>query len=322
MSESFDLAPQTELPRQRSFLRAVVPVLAKVDLVLAIWLAGSLARGQGDRWSSVDLCLLWDEGAPAGSPAVAGQYEAVDVALSRALGDGGYLLDSSGEGCGGGRLRGITLASASPSEGGRPAVAGGVVFRIDWAPAVLGRALRRRHGPVNPLYLADHLADGLHGYLQGKFAALEQPTAVDVQGRLDRFWILLARLPAVVRRREEIAAHALLTELRTLLINMVVALNGASRPQSAARINQYLGVAQQEAFERSLGNSKPTSMGVQRTGAAGWIGQAVALIVLYRWYAPQLVEMYGAPYPQRAEETVLDLLVAEIEGWPAQITTG
>ena len=100
MSESFDLAPQTELPRQRSFLRAVVPVLAKVDLVLAIWLAGSLARGQGDRWSSVDLCLLWDEGAPAGSPAVAGQYEAVDVALSRALGDGGYLLDSSGEGCG------------------------------------------------------------------------------------------------------------------------------------------------------------------------------------------------------------------------------
>ena len=53
-----------------------------------------------------------------------------------------------------------------------------------------------------------------------------------------------------------------------------------------------------------------------------WVGQAVALVVLYRWYAPQLAERHSLLYPQMAEDTVLALLSAELENWPDRISTG
>ncbi len=315
MSDSLNLSCVAELPQQRSFLQNVIPVLADIESIQAIWLVGSLARGDADRWSSVDLCLLWNASASDALADVSSQCEALRAALSRALGDGCYLLDQVSERVGGGSLQGITLTSTVPIErrgSGDGAVEGCVGFSIDWAAvSAMARTLRSWHGLAQPLFIADCLPDDLRRYLQGKFATLNPPAADVVDAHLGRFWSLLARLPAVVKRREDLAAHALLTELRTVLIDLVVALNGASRPQSPARINQYLGAAQQAAFEKTLGNDK-----------ARWIGQAVALIVLYRWYAPQLAEIYSLPYPHRAEQTVLAWLRAEIDGWPAQITTG
>ena len=340
MLSDFDFSPIAELPRQRSFLQAVVPTLAEKESVEAIWLTGSLARKDADRWSSVDLCLLWSaessgtnfegflaELSPKARPIQKTfkkedcQREVLQAALGGALGDGGYLLDSSRQAAWANSLHGITLAAHSHAEMGKGSAAGGVLFRIHWASSTMAMELRSRTGLVQPLYLSDEIADEMGNYLRGEIDALRPPNTETIRAQLDRFWILLARLPGAVNRQEHLAVHALLAELRSLLIDLVVALNGAERPQASARINLFLGEAQREAFERSLGTNQFVS-GSRALSASGWIGQAVALIVLYRWYAPQLAELYRTPYPQQAEETVLGFLRAEIDGWPAQITTG
>ena len=320
MLSYFDFSLIAELPRQRSFLQAVVPTLAEIEPVEAIWLTGSLARQDADRWSSVDLCLLWSA-VLSGTNKEDCQREVLQAALGGALGDCGYLLDFTRQAAWANSLHGITLAAHPPAEMDEGSVAGGVLFRIHWAASTMARELQSRTGQVQPLYLSAELADELRNYLRGEFGALSPANAENVSAQLDRFWILLARLPAAVNRQEHLAAHVLLAELRSLLVDLVVGLNGAERPQESARINLFLGGAQREAFESSLGTNQFVS-GSRAVNSSGWIGQAVALIVLYRWYAPQLAEIYATPYPYQVEETVLGFLRAEIDGWPAQITTG
>ena len=319
MPPEFDLAPVADLPRQRSFLQAVLPILAALESIEAIWLSGSLARRDADSWSSVDCCLLW-RAAPLDASDAARRRESMRDALRHALGDGNYLLDRCPQRHFVASLQGITLAQNLPAGTRGQRVEAGVTFAFLWADSTTASELRSRTGPIHPLYLSTRLSGELRYWLKEKVDRLSPPNAEIVGAQLDRFWLVLARLPAVLKRRENLAAHALLGELRSLLIDLVVALNGASRPHSAARINQYLGAVQREAFEKSLGYGQSPSG--SRALNATWIGQAVALIVLYRWYAPQLVETYATPYPQLAEETVLDLLRTQIDGWPAEITTG
>ena len=92
MPPEFDLAPVADLPRQRSFLQAVLPILAALESIEAIWLSGSLARKDADSWSSVDCGLLW-RAAPLDASDAAGRRERMRDALRHALGDGNYLLD-------------------------------------------------------------------------------------------------------------------------------------------------------------------------------------------------------------------------------------
>ena len=84
---------------------------------------------------------------------------------------------------------------------------------------------------------------------------------------------------------------------------------------------QDLGQAQLEAFEKSL-ELRKTGRRREEGTRANWIGQAVALVVLYRWYAPQLAEKYSLNYPRLAEDRVLAYLNSEMKNWPARITTG
>jgi hypothetical protein len=150
--------------------------------------------------------------------------------------------------------------------------------------------------------------------LESSLPALAPPDVVGVEASLAHFWELLSYLPAALNRCEWLAAARLLENSRQVLIDLVIALNGARRSPSPARINPYLGPAQLEAFEKTLPISQPDS--------GAWIGQAVALIVLYRWYAPQLVEIHSLAYPDLLERTTLALLSAEVDGWPAMIQTG
>lgn len=290
-----------ELHQQRALLARLLPPLASHPAVQAVWLTGSLARQDADRWSSVDLCLAWADTAVP--PA------AVQALLSQALADDYCLIAQERDGQGGGSLHALTLAPAGAPAGGD----GGLGVSVHWARVARLESLRAWHGPVHLLFTADALPPEQAGYLQGDFPPLEPPQPEAVAGLLARFWLELANLPGAVNRQEALAAQALLTRLRAVLIDLVVALNGARRPPSPRRINSYLGPAQRDAFEKSLG----------RGGARpeDWIGQAVALIVLYRWYAPQLVEMYRVAYPQRLEETVLPRLAGEIDGWPRTIST-
>ena len=319
MPPEFDLAPVADLPRQRSFLQAVLPILAALESIEAIWLSGSLARKDADSWSSVDCGLLW-RAAPLDASDAAGRGERMRDALRHALGYGNYLVDRCSQRDCLENLQGITLAQNLPAGTHGQRVAAGVLFAFHWADSTTASELRSRTGPIHPLYFSTRLSGDLRNWLKEDVDRLSPPSEEIVGAQLDRFWLVLARLPAVLRRGENLAANALLADLRSLLIDLVVALNGASRPHSAARINQYLGSVQREAFEKSLGYGRSPSG--SRALNATWIGQAVALIVLYRWYAPQLVETYATPYPQLAEETVLDLLRTQVDGWPAEITTG
>lgn len=317
MSQLFDFVPVANLPRQQSLLRALVPVVAALDPIDAILLSGSLARQDADSWSSVDICLIWrlnEQGATT-----PGRHDLLKDALDLTLGRGGYQLGLSSRKEGMDSLSGITLAGSQLCAGKGQDVEGGVLFRLSWEAAPCESELWSRPGPVRPIYVSQRLSPELRASLERRAHPFSRPDPEAMGAQLSQFWLLLAQLPAVLARREDLAAHALLAETRSLLLDLVVALNGATRPQSTARVNQFLGPKQQHAFEKSLGIGRSNSEAALRKSA--WIGQAVALIVLYRWYAPQLCEIHCEPYPQQAEDTVLALLRAQVDGWPAVIET-
>lgn len=293
------------LPRQRDFLRRVVPAMAGLPQVYAIWLTGSLARGDADRWSSVDLCLLLDDNGNA-----RGAMDALQDVLTSIFGPH-YVVSYSHLGpLSGGRLSGMTLAE--PLQG---AASGGVCFDFHWNVVRRVKNFRSWHGPVHLLYTSSELPEETLAELTGAFPPLNRADEGEVEIGLRSFWLELADLPAVVNRQEHLAAVSLLDRARNHLVNLIVAVNGARRPPSTTRVNQYLGPSQRDALEKTLVCPSPSP--------DAWIAQAVALIVIYRWYAPQLREhIPQEAEPTRLEETVLALLAAEIDGWPARITTG
>ena len=320
MSMDFEFYPLTELPSHRAFLQALVPGLASLEQVSGVWLTGSLARGDADRWSSVDLLLLWDQIERKEEAPVDTSREILN-SVRETLGEEKVFVGQDGESDRGGFLRGIATAGQSevdvPGESGPAAV----IFELSWALSSSGAGIENHKGAIRPLYIAEHVDGASNWALAGHQEVFGPPDAGIVESQLGRFWLLLARLPAAITREEQLAAHMLLTELHALLIDLVVSLNGGSLPQARSRINRYLGPAQLDAFERSLG-LRQSGQRRRADGGARWIGQAVALVVLYRWYAPQLAEQYSLLYPQMAEDTVLALLSAELENWPDRISTG
>jgi len=288
--------------RQRHFWRLIAPRLQGVPGMAALWLGGSLARGDADRWSSIDLHLLVAD--KTALPLT--QTRLFDLLDELFPGEWSYFgVQSLGHTT---FFDGITHARL-------PAAAntGGVRFRLLWTTPDDLPMHRAWHGPAHLLWISDDLPYTVQALLRASQPVLRAGNPPAVQAGLITFWQLLAHLPAVINRKEHLAAASLLHNVRSVLTDLVVALNGATRPTALARINPYLGPAQQEAFEKSLRQAA--------NDTESWIGQAVALIVLYRWYAPQLAEMYGLTYPAALEESVLALLSVEVPGWPARITT-
>ena len=142
---------------------------------------------------------------------------------------------------------------------------------------------------------------------------LEPPELRRVDALLSEFWRQLAGLPDLIQRQEHILAERCTAELRSLVIEMMLALNGIRWPAETKHLNTYLGDSQRAVLERTL-------VTAQGDGHA-WIARAVALVVIYRWYAPQLVTRYNLAYPDQVEHDVWRLLVQELPGWPQTITT-
>ena len=158
-------------------------------------------------------------------------------------------------------------------------------------------------------------------------APLFAPDPNDVHELLTSFWHQLRRLSDLLsdaRRQPAVAASTpgadenllaieCVAGLRATVIDMMLALNGIARPTQTINLNTYLSDNQLAALERTLL--------APEIGAETWIGQAVSLIVIYRWYAPQLVERYQFPYPTDLEAAVLATLRQCIYDWPADIST-
>ena len=220
-----------------------------------------------------------------------------------------------------GSLQGICLGKLSTVETLDEREPAGILFGLSWTLTTGFAEIAGPDEAAHLLYISGQVAGAYDAAPDMKRPAIGLPDVESIDRQLGLFWLLLARLPAVLGRQEQLAAHLLLTEMGTLLIDLVVSLNGGRRPKARARINQYLGQAQLEALERTL-ELRTTDWRGEGGKSGNWIGQAVALVVLYRWYAPQLAEKYSLTYPRLAEDRVLAYLSAELNNWPVSITTG
>ena len=142
---------------------------------------------------------------------------------------------------------------------------------------------------------------------------LSKPTSQEVSELLIDFWTRLADLSEPIARSENLLCAEYSAGIRSILIHLVLALNGITRPDGTRNLNSYLSPHQRRALEKTL-----VAPAANRDS---WIGQAVAMVVIYRWYAPQLVEKYQVPYPAAAERGTLGHLSDALADWPQSITT-
>ncbi len=142
---------------------------------------------------------------------------------------------------------------------------------------------------------------------------LEKPDSDQVAQQLSAFWTTLDGLPALVQHDERLLAAELVQTLRGIVIDLMLALNGIRRPAGTRHLNRYLSPSQRTALERTLTAPAPQM--------DAWIGQAVALTVIYGWYAPQLTARFELTYPQALQENVWNALRNGIFEWPASITS-
>jgi hypothetical protein len=142
---------------------------------------------------------------------------------------------------------------------------------------------------------------------------LERPTGEYVAQLLRSFWVEIEALPDLLLRDENLLAAATTAQLRRIVLAMMLALNGIRYPGGTRYLNGYLGPAQRDAIEKTL--LAPA------VGADSWLGQAVALVVIYRWYAPQLTAAFDLRYDAALEAQTLAALQAQLPDWPNTITT-
>jgi hypothetical protein len=144
--------------------------------------------------------------------------------------------------------------------------------------------------------------------------SLSRPDPARVQQLLDTFWQTLGLVPDLLQRDEWLLCADECAGLRRIVVEMMLALNGIAWPAGTRHLNRYLGASQREALNKTL--IAPV------TDRDSWVGQAVALLVIYRWYAPQLLaEHPQLTYPSALEASTLSSLAAALPDWPETITT-
>ncbi len=143
--------------------------------------------------------------------------------------------------------------------------------------------------------------------------ALHAPDGARIQQALEEFWLLLAELAESLAAQEILLCSERAATLRSLVLELMLGLNGIRRPIQTHSLNRYLGQSQREALEKTLITPRPDS--------DAYIGQAVALVVIYRWYAPQLVDKFGLAYPEATEQAVWQRISRLLPDWPLAVTT-
>ncbi|RIK42300.1 MAG: hypothetical protein DCC55_09305 [Chloroflexi bacterium] len=142
---------------------------------------------------------------------------------------------------------------------------------------------------------------------------LQPPDPAHVESLLGDFWRYLRRLPDLLLRHEYLLADQLVAQVRFTVTELMLALNGIRWPVATTHLNSYLSQSQRTALQKTLL--------LPEISAEAWIGCAVALVVIYRWYAPQLVQRFGLVYPQPLEDETLAHLQQTLADWPLSITT-
>ena len=144
--------------------------------------------------------------------------------------------------------------------------------------------------------------------------ALTPPEPARVAWLLRAVWADLRRVADCAARDEHLLAAEATASMRGHVLEMMLALNGIARPVDTTQLNHYLSAEQRAAIEKTL--AAPFA------SRSSWTGQAVALLVVYRWYAPQLVEKFSLDYPKLLEAETLAFAQQQLPRWPQHITTG
>lgn len=142
---------------------------------------------------------------------------------------------------------------------------------------------------------------------------LEAASPSKTEDLLCEFWRTLDSFADLVPNREFLLLDEATGKLRMIVVELMLNLNGIQRPSSTLHLNSYLGESQLAALEKTLH--------LPLVDASARVGQAVSLVVIYRWYAPQLVEKYGLDYPHALETAVWERLCRQIPTWPSMVTT-
>lgn len=142
---------------------------------------------------------------------------------------------------------------------------------------------------------------------------LRAPNAAYVNALFAGYWLTLEALAELLADGELIVAEERVTSLRGHIIGMMLAANGIERPTFAPQINRYLGESQRVALEKTLVTSGTPHESV--------VARAVALTVIYQWYAPQLVERFGVEEPRSEVQRAYELLAQNVPEWPLTIET-
>lgn len=152
---------------------------------------------------------------------------------------------------------------------------------------------------------------------------LSAPPPTEVEDMLQTVWRILAELPTLYQRGETLLLHSRIQPLRKQIIAMMLAANGIRYPSNTQNLNLYLGDSQRAALEKTLilPPAPPQSDNPVMDMRNHAVAQALALVVIYQWYAPQLAQKYAITVPMQLEQDTLAHLAANIPIWPKQITT-
>lgn len=267
---------------QYEFLNRLVGALSGDEHIEAIWLEGSLARGDADCYSDVDLHAY----VPFNG----------EEPISRLQADLPTILSAAGQ------VRFLrtfphtTITTGVMDDGARF----DVVLETE-------EDLRRPRKHLKILY-------DRSGGLWERLRTEEGPPPVDpdrVAFLLDEFWRCVGLLPIVMARGELIAAHQGHMFMINIVAEIALAADGIPRTWGAKRLNPYLKPSDRLEMEEML-PAAPDFFAL----AEGVIRMAQFVARRGRECAAQ----HGIPYPEEWERSTLRNLKRELNRFGSDLT--
>lgn len=207
------------LPRQwqRRCIIGAIEILPTMPGVQAVWVAGSLARGEGDEFSDVDLNCLVSSGS------IPFWREHWSDAVARCLGP-------------------LTLARTI-----NDSIIGGFSLTDDWKHVdLILHPLTAFIRPADCRILHDP-----HGMIENAPARNEPDSPMEVDDMSEFFFYLAGNLATLIGRKELVLAQNAVISLRQWLVRLMLLENRTRPPGGARRLKPYLTPEQLQELEEA-----------------------------------------------------------------------
>lgn len=240
--------------------------------IRAAWLAGSLGRGDADRYSDIDLHVVLVEADLAAFQAGVEEWLGAwrPLVLCKLLFDG-------------------KMVNALTADG----------VRIDLWPHTQDRVslqadrVRVLHDPA-----------GLIHFDLTPVEADERAIAAELEAQIKEFWRCIALTPTVLGRNEKIVAFQGLSVEVGLLTNILIAGGRIERDAGVKKLNRFLPEQARAAIEQALALDRLTTASLLRAH--------LALAQIVRDHGPAIAASHGFDYPAALEAAVLHYVDAEM----------